>query len=115
MEYFPAPASMQNQMMSNLCVKHFPEPIIYISDEPMCKDCIPEFLERSNKKKEKSKDTSNEENQVDKLQQLFGTPTENLYQTEKSLINNCVIRLEDFRGDFRYIQDDIDDRVTESQ
>ena len=33
-------------MTSNICIKHFPEPIIYISDEPMCKTCIPEYLEK---------------------------------------------------------------------
>ena len=35
----------QQQMMnSNLCEKHFPEPIIYMSDKPMCKKCVPEYL-----------------------------------------------------------------------
>ena len=46
-------------MMSNLCIKHFPEPIIYISEEPMCKECIPEFLEKNKKEK-------NEKNEEEK-------------------------------------------------
>ena len=30
------------------------------------------------------------------------------------MITNCLIKLEDFRGDFRYINDEIDDRIIES-
>lgn len=31
------------------------------------------------------------------------------------MIQNCLIRLDDFKGDFRYINEDIDERVTESK
>lgn len=49
-------------MTTNLCIKHFPEPIIYISEEPMCKKCIPEYLEKMKKsKKESSKDKKDED------------------------------------------------------
>jgi len=41
-------------MTQNICEKHFPEPIIYMSDnKPLCRKCIPEYLEELNKKKEK--------------------------------------------------------------
>jgi hypothetical protein len=30
------------------------------------------------------------------------------------MINNCLIKLDDFKGDFRYINDEIDERVVES-
>mmetsp|Transcript_16974 Transcript_16974/g.26142 ORF Transcript_16974/g.26142 Transcript_16974/m.26142 type:complete len:90 (-) Transcript_16974:1540-1809(-) len=33
------------QMRSNVCEKHFPEPIIYVSEKPLCKKCLPEYLE----------------------------------------------------------------------
>jgi len=60
-------------MTTNLCIKHFPEPIIYISEEPMCKKCIPEYLEKMKKnKKETKKDEDKAEKQTDKLALLFG-------------------------------------------
>ena len=41
-------------MNSNICEIHFPEPIIYmIGNQPLCKKCIPTYLE-SMKKKSKS-------------------------------------------------------------
>ena len=40
-------------MNSNICEKHFPEPIIYVSDRPLCKKCVPEYLERMKKKSKK--------------------------------------------------------------
>ena len=41
-------------MNSNICETHFPEPIIYMSEgKPLCKKCIPTYLE-SMKKKSKS-------------------------------------------------------------
>lgn len=46
-------------MTSNICIKHFPEPIIYISDEPMCKKCVPEYLEKMNKKQKENKKDGN--------------------------------------------------------
>jgi hypothetical protein len=48
-------------MNSNICIKHFPEPIIYISEEPMCKKCIPEYLEKMKKKKDPQKDQGSSE------------------------------------------------------
>ena len=46
-------------MTANLCIKHFPEPIIYISDEPMCKKCIPEYLEKMKKNKKVDEEETN--------------------------------------------------------
>jgi len=99
-------------MTTNLCIKHFPEPIIYISEEPMCKKCIPEYLEKM--KKKGNKDQDKDEHQTDKLAQLFGNTQANAFASEKNMITNCLIKLEDFRGDFRYINEEIDDRVIES-
>lgn len=103
-------------MTSNICIKHFPEPIIYISEEPMCKKCVPEYLEKMTKKKKESRkdQASGEDQQTDKLRELFGASKENHYNTEKNLVNNCLIKLEDFKGDFRYINEDIEERVAES-
>lgn len=33
-------------MQQSLCEKHFPEPIIYMGEEPLCKKCIPEQMDR---------------------------------------------------------------------
>jgi len=44
-------------MTNNLCIKHFPEPIIYISENPMCKKCIPEYLEKLKKQKKKPEES----------------------------------------------------------
>ena len=72
----------------------------------------------SKKKKDANKDTAGadgEFQQTDKLAELFkGAPTESLYSIEKNMINNCLIRLDDFKGDFRYINEDIEERVAES-
>jgi hypothetical protein len=38
----------------------------------------------------------------------------NLYNSEKNLINKCLLKLDDFKGDFRYIQDEIEERAQES-
>lgn len=42
-------------MNSNICEKHFPEPIIYMSEKPLCKKCIPEYLTNFTKKTSKDK------------------------------------------------------------
>ena len=34
-----------------MCEEHFPEPIIFNADKPMCKKCIPEFVAKQNKSK----------------------------------------------------------------
>lgn len=106
-------SNQQAMMTTNLCIKHFPEPVIYISDEPMCKKCIPEYLEKTRKnKKDKDEEPSS---QTDMLAKMFGNPATNAQQAEKTLINNTIIKLDDFRGDFRYINEELDDRVTESK
>jgi len=49
------------------------------------------------------------------LAKMFGNPEMNVYKQEKTMINNCIIKLDDFKGDFRYINEEIDDRVVESK
>jgi tRNA nucleotidyltransferase/poly(A) polymerase len=102
-------------MTGNLCIKHFPEPVIYISEEPMCKKCIPEYLEKIKKEKGENEEESKVQDQTEMLVQMFGTPTMNMYTAEKRMINNCLIKIDDFRGDIRYINEEIDDRVKESK
>ena len=54
------PVDLQEQMQqalmaANLCLKHFPEPIIYVSaNNPVCRKCIPEFMEKQMRQKRKS-------------------------------------------------------------
>ena len=54
----------QSMMNSNICIKHFPEPVIYFTDKPMCKKCIPEYMEKNKKKKAEEE---GEDQQTDKL------------------------------------------------
>ena len=54
-------------MTANLCLKHFPEPIIYVNtNEPMCRKCIPEYLEDLRKNR-KANDQDNSELQAQNL------------------------------------------------
>lgn len=46
-----AMAQQQQLMNNNLCEKHFPEPVIYMSDQPMCRKCVPEYMDKKNKAK----------------------------------------------------------------
>ena len=107
---------MKSQIQSSICIQHFPEPIIYISEEPMCKKCISEYLEKMRKKNAENRKESNEEaiQQTDKLRELFGVPKENHFLMEKHLVTSSIIKLDDFKGDFRYLNEDIEDRVNES-
>ena len=40
---------------------------------------------------------------------------QNLYNTEKTMINKCLLKLDDFKGDFRYLHDEIRERAKESE
>lgn len=44
-------------MNNNLCEKHFPEPVLYMSDQPLCRKCVPEYMEKKNKSKKSKPDT----------------------------------------------------------
>jgi hypothetical protein len=37
-------SASQSQLSRNLCLEHFPEPIIMTMDRPLCKKCIPEYI-----------------------------------------------------------------------
>ena len=39
-------------LQQSLCEKHFPEPIIYMGEEPLCKICILEQMGRGVTKKD---------------------------------------------------------------
>jgi len=38
----------------------------------------------------------------------------NMYGSENNLINKSMLKLDDFKGDFRYLQDEIEERAQES-
>lgn len=40
---------------------------------------------------------------------------QNLYQSEKSLIQKYLFKLDDFNGDLRFLHDEVDERAQESQ
>ena len=48
-------------MNTNICEKHFPEPIIYMGEKPMCKKCILEYLQNATKKKNTKKKDGKED------------------------------------------------------
>jgi len=56
-------------MNTNICEKHFPEPIIYMSEKPLCKKCIPEYLQNVSNKKNSKKDSKGKEDGSGKDQQ----------------------------------------------
>ena len=109
-------------MNSNICEIHFPEPIIYMmNDKPLCKFCIPVYLDTMKKKSKSntkdSKDSDDKQKQSIAVAQMLGLSSfgfNNLYNSEKNLINKCLLKLDDFKGDFRYIQEEIEERAQES-
>lgn len=44
--------------------------------------------------------------------QTFGAAS--LYQSEKNLIDKTLMKLDDFKGDFRFLNDEIGERAQES-
>ena len=98
-------------MNSNICEIHFPEPIIFdMGDKALCKKCIPIYLEDMKKKSksvakdsEKPEDKQQQQVMVAQMLGLTSFGLNNLYNSEKNLINKCLLKLDDFKGDFRYI------------
>ena len=90
-----------------------------MSDKPLCKKCVPEYLDTMKKKAKKLKDgETDKQEDVQKTQmmiaQMLGLTSfglNNMYGSEKNLINKCVLKLDDFKGDFRYLQDEIEERA----
>jgi hypothetical protein len=37
--------------------------------------------------------------------------TGSMFKSEKSLIGKCLLRMDDFKGEFRYLQDEIEERA----
>lgn len=111
-------------MQQSLCEKHFPEPIIFMGAEPFCKKCIPDQIEKraaQKKKDSKEKGTKEEgkEDQEDdddffsKMVEQFSL--QNTYQSERSLIQKYLFKLDDFNGDLRYMHDEVDERAQDSK
>lgn len=53
-------------MNQNVCEKHFPEPIIYMGEQPLCKKCILEITEEMQKKSRAARAKGKKEAQDDK-------------------------------------------------
>lgn len=105
-------------MTQNICEKHFPEPIIYMSEgKPLCRKCIPEHLEFIKLKNKKSEDGKKQDDQ--QIVQMLGLtgfqPGLNAYTSEKNMINKCLLKIDDFKGEFRYLHDEIEERAEESK
>ena len=63
---------------------------------------------------EKPEDKQQQQVMVAQMLGLTSFGLNNLYNSEKNLINKCLLKLDDFKGDFRYIQDEIEERAQES-
>ena len=61
----------QALLNSNICESHFPEPIIYMSDKPLCKKCVPEYLESMKQKARKLKGEGEEKKEDAQKQQMM--------------------------------------------
>lgn len=58
---------MNSQIYAKLCEEHFPEPILYFFDKPLCKKCLPKYLENN-----KGKNRSLSQNQSIELAKMLG-------------------------------------------
>lgn len=105
--------NQQSIITNNLCIKHFPEPIIYLSDSPLCKKCVIEYLEK--KKKEKGDKSQGSDESMAQMVKMFGLPQNRLYSNEKQLIDTYLLNLDDFKGDFRNLEQDIKFKAEESE
>jgi len=38
-----------------------------------------------------------------------------MYTSEKNMINKCLLKIDDFKGEFRYLHDEIEERAEESK
>lgn len=102
-------------MTQNICEKHFPEPIIYMSEgKPLCRKCIPEYLEKV-KKSKKTEDGKQDDQQIVQMLGLTGFQGLTMYTSEKNMINKCLLKIDDFKGEFRYLHDEIEERAEESK
>lgn len=46
---------------------------------------------------------------------LSGFSGLNQYTAEKNMINKCLLKIDDFKGEFRYLHDEIEERAEESK
>ena len=70
----PSVILQQQQLMNqNVCEKHFPEPIIYMSEQPLCKKCIPEYMDEMRQKAQKANKNNNDEGKKRTIQNVTAT------------------------------------------
>jgi len=81
--------------------------------KPLCRKCIPEHLE--NVKKNKKAEGKEDDQQIVQMLGLTGFQGLNMYTSEKNMINKCLLKIDDFKGEFRYLHDEIEERAEESK
>ena len=71
----------------NLCEKHFPEPILFFLERPLCKKCVPEYMKQMLVAPNKGDKLS--EGQMDQIALRLGLPIAalNAYSSEKNMIS----------------------------
>ena len=65
--------------------------------------------------KKDAEPTPDELEQQQKMAELLGIKNLNQHGPERSMVERSLRKLEDLRGDFRFIQDEIDERAVESK
>ena len=97
-----------NAVQMNLCQVHFPEPIMMFKEKPLCKICITEQFTDQQAQFKKMSHTQQAMNNA-KLLGITHRPYQE-YQSEKQKITKSLQRLDNFKKQFRYIEDDIKQR-----
>ena len=94
----------KTQYHKNLCLEHFPEPIIMTYDKPLCKKCIPEYISSKSKP---SQDVSSQQKMNNARLLGMGSLALNQFQSEKSQISRSLERISNLKRDFRILDQEI--------
>ena len=50
----------RSKIANNLCETHFPEPIIFYMDKPLCRKCVPEYIKQQQLLRKRNPKTFNQ-------------------------------------------------------
>ena len=80
----------------------------------MCKKCIPEFLKQKQTQGRggKGQQKSLSDNQMKDLAKMLGINTMalNAYQSEKNMITRSLQKIDDFKKDIKYYEQELQER-----
>lgn len=107
--------AQRSKISNSLCETHFPEPIIFHTDRPICRQCLPELLEHQYQQKKKKNGFN--QNQINHFANLLGISSVamNPYQSQKQMISRCLDKIQEFRKDQFYFQIELKDREEQAE